>query len=59
MDQPETSSENQIFEEHDLMKLFQIMKEGADMEVDLSYLLSKITYDLQDNKEVRMALADL
>ncbi|KAI9103652.1 hypothetical protein K1719_023275 [Acacia pycnantha] len=48
----------QIFEEHDLMRLFQMMKEGADMKVDLSYV-SKLGADLHDNKEVTKALADL
>ncbi|KAI9103680.1 hypothetical protein K1719_023303 [Acacia pycnantha] len=51
-------SSSQIFEEHDLMRLFQMMKEGADMEVDLSYV-SKLIVDLHDNKEVTKALADL
>ncbi|KAK4254269.1 hypothetical protein QN277_009673 [Acacia crassicarpa] len=51
-------SSSQIFEEHDLMRLFQMMKEGADMEVDLSYV-SKLITDLHHNKEVTKALADL
>ncbi|KAK4254258.1 hypothetical protein QN277_009662 [Acacia crassicarpa] len=52
-------SSSQIFEEeHDLMRLFQMMKEGDDMEVDLPYV-SKLIADLHDNKEVTKALADL
>ncbi|XP_054810106.1 uncharacterized protein LOC129311690 isoform X2 [Prosopis cineraria] len=46
------------YEEHDHMRLFQITKEGADMEVYMPYV-HKVIADLQHHDEVAKALADL
>ncbi|KAK4254259.1 hypothetical protein QN277_009663 [Acacia crassicarpa] len=66
MNQPESSTAKQVkfdqgnhqqFAEDDLMKLFQIMEEGAEMEVHMSHV-SKIAAVHDDNQLIK-ALADL
>lgn len=48
----------QQFEKDDLIRLFQIMEEGADLGVHTHYV-SKTSYDEEDNTKVAKAFADL